>query len=402
MVKVLRLCSVFEAPKASLARSRTFDVVGGMQVHTARLTAALDDLGVDQTVITAYRPGAPRSERLGRHATVVRAGLPTRRFRQLYGVASIPEIPRAGRPDVVHAHVGEDLAIGPLARWAAARTDAPIVVTVHCSLRHTVVTHDLRSAILRAVGGPIQDRLLRAAGGVLVLTEPAAELLAGAGVPPERIRVVPLGVDLDASDGAPRPPMMGRRPWVVYAGRLVREKGVRDLVEAVGRLPDVGLLVVGDGPDRPFLEEAVARLGASERVRFVGAVRHADVQPFLRHADAVVLPSWFEERGRVLLEAMAAGTPVIAARSAGAAETVRDGVDGLVVPPRAPEALAVAIDRLLNDERLAATLVAAGRATAATQPLSSLTSATLDAYRTVLAERGRDPGLVAQPEAIAP
>ena len=399
---MLRLCSVFEAPKASLARSRTFDVVGGMQVHTARLTAALDDLGIDQTVISAFRPGAPRSERIGRRATVVRVGLPTRSLRQLYGVASIPEILRPGRPDVVHAHVGEDLAIAPLARWAAARAGAPIVVTVHCSLRNTVVPHDLRSAIFRAVGGPIQDRLLRAAGMVLVLTQPTAELLAGAGVPPERIRVVPLGIDLDASDRAPRPAVMDHRPWVVYAGRLVREKGVRDLVEAIGRLPGVGLLVVGDGPDRPALEEAAARFGMADRIRFVGAVGNADVQPFLRHADVVVLPSWFEERGRVLVEAMAAGTAVIAARSAGAPETVRDGVDGLVVPPRAPEALAAAIERLLADERLAATLSAGGRTTAATQPLSALTSETLDAYRTVLAERGPDPALVVRSGVTAP
>src|SRR5919201_256149 len=86
-MRVLRLCSVLGAPPASLRASRSFDVLGGMQVHTARLTAGLDELGLDQTVITAYRPGAPRAQRLGRRAFVHRAGVPLRHVRQLYGVA---------------------------------------------------------------------------------------------------------------------------------------------------------------------------------------------------------------------------------------------------------------------------------------------------------------------------
>src|SRR5919201_4966445 len=112
--RVLGFCPVFEAPPASLRASRSFDVLGGMQVHTARLTAALDELGLDQTVITAYRPGAPRVQRLGRRAIVHRAGVPLRHVRQLYGVASIPLVIRGPAPDVGHVHLGEDVAILPL------------------------------------------------------------------------------------------------------------------------------------------------------------------------------------------------------------------------------------------------------------------------------------------------
>jgi glycosyltransferase involved in cell wall biosynthesis len=355
-----------------------------MQVHTARLTAALDELGLDQTVITAYRPGAPRVQRIGHRAVVHRAGVPLRHVRQLYGVASIPLVIRGPAPDVVHVHLGEDIAILPLARWAARRAKAPLVATVHCSLRHTVVPHGIRSAMLRAIGGPLQLELLRAADAVLVLSERAAEFLVDDGVDPMRLRVVALGVDLEPGGGERRPAATDRRPTVVFAGRLVPEKGVHELIEALGSLPEVGLLVVGDGPERRSLEAAAAAMGMADRIRFVGAVAHADVHAYLRDADVVVAPSWFEERGRVLLEAMAAGTPVIAARSGGPVETVKDGVNGLLVPPRAPKALAAAIARVLSDDRLAAALAAAGRRTAATQPLSSLVADTLDVYRTVL------------------
>jgi glycogen synthase len=382
---VLRLCSVFEAPPASLARAAAFDVVGGMQVHTARLTGALDDRGIDQTVITAFRPGAPRDHRLGARTRVRRVGVPVRHLRQLYGMASVPAVIGAARPDLVHVHLGEDVAIVPLARWAARRAQAPIVATVHCSLRHTIVPHGARSAMLRAIGGSAQLELLRSAGAVLVLTERAAELLASEGVSASRIRVVALGIDLDAARGTPRPAVMDPRPWVVYAGRLVREKGVWELIEAVGRhLPDAGLLVVGDGPERAALEAAVHGLDAMDRIRFVGAMPHAEVQPFLHHAEVVVLPSWFEERGRVLLEAMAAGTPVVATRTGGIPATVQDGVNGLLVPPRAPEALAAAIGRVLGDAKLPAPMGAAGRATAAEHSIGSLADATLATYETVL------------------
>src|SRR5262245_43626213 len=138
-MRVLRLCSVYGAASASTAGG--FDTVGGMQVHTDRLTDALDARGVTQVVVTAYRPALPRIERLGARSRVVRVGVPIRRFRQLYGVAALPEIARIGRVDLVHVHLGEDLAIVPLARWAADRAGAPLVATVHCHLGHTLVEH---------------------------------------------------------------------------------------------------------------------------------------------------------------------------------------------------------------------------------------------------------------------
>lgn len=393
-MRVLRLCSVYEAPPEAFTRSLGFDAIGGMQVHTARLTEALDARGVGQTVITGHRPGAGRVQLVGVRSRVVRAGLPIRRFRQLYGVAAVPEMARTGRVDLVHVHLGEDLAIAPLARWAASRAGMPLVATVHCSLGHTLMGHDARSAILRAVGGPVHSSLLRSADAVLVLSDRIADELVASGVPGSRIRVVPLGIELETDRRLPRPESMNGRRWIVYAGRLVREKGVRELVAAFGTLTaaDAQLVIVGDGPDRPALEAAARGLASGHRIRFVGAVPNTRVGAYLRHADLVVLPSWYEERGRVLLEAMAVGTPVVATRTGGIPATVQDGLNGVLVPPRDPRRLAGAIDRVLGDERLARAMAAAGRATASEHGIGALADATLAAYEAVLgrvAERRR-------------
>ncbi len=393
-MRVLRLCSVYEAPPEAFRRSAGFDAIGGMQVHTARLTEALDARGVEQTVITAYRPAAERVQLVSVRSRVIRAGLPIRRFRQLYGVAAVPEIARTGRVDLVHVHLGEDIAIVPLALWAASRARVPLVATVHCSLGHTLVGHDTRSAVLRAVGGPVQASLLRSADAVLVLSDRIADELVASGVPGSRVRVVPLGIELDTDLPHPRPGSMDGRRSIVYAGRLVREKGVRELVAAFGALTaaDVGLIIVGDGPDRATLETAARGLASGHRIRFVGAVPNTRVGAYLRHADLVVVPSWYEERGRVLLEAMAVGTPVVATRTGGIPATVQDGLTGLLVPPRDPGPLAAAIDRILGDDGLAGAMAAAGRATASEHGIGALADATLAAYEAVwrrVAERRR-------------
>ena len=94
---------------------------------------------------------------------MIRTGAPVRRLRQLYGVTSIPTLLAHERVDIVHAHLGEDIAVPIIARVAAASTLAPIVATVHCSIRHTLEGHDARSRSLRAVGAPLELALLRRA-----------------------------------------------------------------------------------------------------------------------------------------------------------------------------------------------------------------------------------------------
>jgi glycogen(starch) synthase len=356
-IRVLRLCSVFEPPPSALAgKGVKFDLIGGMQNHTAELTRALDRRGVVQTVLTTRPPTAPHFQRLGDHARVIRLGLPVRRFRQLYGPQAAIIAPiLALRADVVHVHLGEDLAVLPAGAAAARLRHLPLVLTVHTSLRHTLAVSDLRSAILKALGGPIERLGEHSAEAVLVITPRLCRLLVSDGVDENRIHVIPPGVNPSLFEGPFEDPFSGvGKPRVVFVGRLASQKGVGTLVSAAALLedPSAQVLLVGDGPKRKALERRARRIGVGDRVRFEGFVAHERLPAAMAHADLLVLPSVYEELGTVLLEAMQAGLPIVASKTGGIPDVIEDGVNGMLVPPGEPEALARAIDRLLADRDL--------------------------------------------------
>lgn len=143
------------------------------------------------------------------------------------------------------------------------------------------------------------------------------------------------------------------------AGRLTAQKALGDTLEALARVPGAALLVLGDGPEQAALARRAAELGVSNRVRFLGAGTRDDVIALFRAVDAALLTSAWENLPHTLLEALAAGTPVIATAVGGIPEVVRDGENGLLVPPRDAAAIAAAIDRLVHDGALRASLAAA-------------------------------------------
>jgi glycosyltransferase involved in cell wall biosynthesis len=171
------------------------------------------------------------------------------------------------------------------------------------------------------------------------LAEDASALGAG------DVRVIPSGVDIPESVADPDEP-----PHVLYVGRLSEEKGVRDLADATHGLP---LVVVGDGPLRDLLPQTV------------GFVPHAELGQYYERAAAVVVPSRREGYGIAAREAMAYGRPVVATAVGGLLDAVEDGVTGLLVPPRDPDSLRAALDRLLRDSAMRARLGAAARERAA-------------------------------------
>jgi glycosyltransferase involved in cell wall biosynthesis len=187
--------------------------------------------------------------------------------------------------------------------------------------------------------------------------------LLGAGTP---VRVVPNSVDAARITPTDRRPERGR---VLTVARLVEKKGISDLVEACDRLTHDGmtvkLIVVGDGPERPTLEAAssAARVDAE----FLGPRPHEDVIEQFRRAAVFVLPCVHARSGdrdglpTSVLEAMAAGVPVVTTSVNGLPEAVVHGSTGLVVPEHDADALAAAIRKLLDDPDLGATLAASAR-----------------------------------------
>jgi glycosyltransferase involved in cell wall biosynthesis len=188
------------------------------------------------------------------------------------------------------------------------------------------------------------------------------------GCPLGKIVVIPNGVDAEQFSVSPGPPdelrgLGGDGQLVGTITRLVWKRGHEELLRAAALVnrsePGARLVVVGDGPLRPTLEGQARELGLGGAVRFLGAVPRA--ARLLPHLDVFVLSSVWEGMSNGLLEAMAAGRPVVATRVGGNPECVVDGESGLLVPPRDPEAMAAAIVRLLREPELARRLGQAAR-----------------------------------------
>lgn len=213
------------------------------------------------------------------------------------------------------------------------------------------------------------------------------------------VAVIPLGVDIDRFASAQSRAMQGiERPRIGFIGRLEPVKGLDVLLDAFGRMQqEASLVIVGDGAERERLQAKAP----PSRVHFSGTVDFDDVPGVLKALDALVLPSVTilplhrEQFGRVLVEAMAAGVPVVGSDSGAIPEVIGDA--GLVVPERDPVALAAALDRLLAEPHLRANLVERGRQRAQRHyGWAAIASQTVDLFRSALQHRRRAIGRLAE------
>jgi glycosyltransferase involved in cell wall biosynthesis len=336
-------------------------------------------------------------------------------------VASLVSILARERPDVLHIHAytrGVPFEAGSAAR----ELGIPVIVTYHtptvtCArgslIRNGEVVCDgalivsrCAACMLRLSGlpGPVADTFGRlptavgqfvraiapAAGGLatpLRMTEimkrrhdrirnhlasatavvaPSswvAALVIGEGVPPERVLVSPQGTNAFS-----RPPRdrasQGGPVLLALPARYSREKGIEVVLNAMQTVPDADIRLDVFGPSqhaeaREYRRELEARFGRDSRIRFLDAVDPDQVVATLARADAAVVPSmWMETGPLVVLEAFAAGVPVIGSALGGIAERVRDGVDGLLVPPGNVAAWASVLALFAADPGLRARLAA--------------------------------------------
>jgi glycosyltransferase involved in cell wall biosynthesis len=224
----------------------------------------------------------------------------------------------------------------------------------------------------------LRRRALRAAHAVVVPSRYLAGLVEGWGVASHLVHVVPnawsgdarsaesaaAGVARERDSAAARMRNTGvaaSLPEVVTVCRLVPWKAVDGVIDAVAALPGVRLAVVGDGPERAALGAHACARGVADRVTFHGTVPPDEVQRRLAAGAVFVLNSRYEGFPHVVLEAFAAGVPVVAAAAGGTPEVVRDGVTGLLVPPRDAGALREAVRSVLTDADLRNKLVTGGR-----------------------------------------
>ncbi|HEU0103177.1 MAG TPA: glycosyltransferase family 4 protein [Mycobacteriales bacterium] len=274
---------------------------------------------------------------------------------------------RATRPDVVHDN--QTLGYGLL---GLQRDGQHVVATCHHPITVDRV-HDLEAArtwrkrlattrwysFLR-----MQRRVLRALPAVLTVSRSSADDIArDFGLPPERLTVVPVGVETDVFV----PPTLPRVPGrvVATASADVPVKGLVPLLEAVAKLRterNVELVVVGKAKPGGPAAATIERLGLADHVRFVTGVSEAELVAIFGSAQVAVVPSLYEGFSLPAVEVMACATPLVATTAGALPEVVGpDGVAALHVAPGDPEALAAAIGRVLDDPALAARLGAAGR-----------------------------------------
>ncbi|HET8872328.1 MAG TPA: glycosyltransferase, partial [Gaiellaceae bacterium] len=187
---------------------------------------------------------------------------------------------------------------------------------------------------------------------------------------------------------APRASLKRKVPKIIAVGRLKAPKDFLTLVRAASRLPEgAETLIVGEGPDRLRLEQEINALGVTERVRLLG--ERYDVPKLLADADVFVLSSASEGMPVSVLEAMAAGLPVVSSRVGGVPELVVDGETGILVRPGDASALAAALSGLITDPAKRRSLGAAGRARAEERfDLEPFRRAHVELYSRELARRG--------------
>jgi glycosyltransferase involved in cell wall biosynthesis len=357
----------------------TLAEVGGAQSYVALLLPALV---VDFDVIVAAHGAGPlrdATEAAGARFVPLENVRRPIGVRDLAGFVELVRLLRRERPDILHASSSKAGVLGRLAGFLAG---VPIRV---------FTVHGWAFAAYAGLTGRLYrwaDRLVRPLTTVTVCVserERTAGLAAGT-CDPERTVVIPNAVDVA---GARRLRPNGRqRPLIVSVGRLKAPKDFLTLVRALGKLPrdSFGAVIVGEGPDRRRLEEEIELVGLGERVRLAGERR--DVPELLAEADVFALASASEGMPVSVLEAMAAGLPVVASRVGGLPEQVADGETGVLVEPGDPDDLARALARLLVDGELRRRLGAAGRVRAEEAfDLEPFRRAHLELYSRELARR---------------
>jgi glycosyltransferase involved in cell wall biosynthesis len=349
--------------------------VGGPALHVSYLSRELDKIGYETTLVAGSIGGSEGSmEYVAEELGVEPVYLPAlqREISPLQDLAAARELLkliRRIRPDILHTHTAKAGAVGRLAAQLAGPA------------RPKVVVHTFHGHVLRGYFGPakteafrrLEQGLARSSDALIAVSPEVRDDLVALGVAPaEKITVIRLGLDLEqrlaTAPGAAETlrrelGLVDGRFLVSWLGRMTEIKRVDDLLRAFARLRERGcdadLLLVGDGPLRGDLEKLAGELGIRGRCHFTGF--RSDVGAIYAASDAIVLTSANEGTPVTVIEAQAAGKPVVSTDVGGVRDIVTDGVSGFVVPPGDVDSLADRLRLLADDPELRGRLGEAGR-----------------------------------------
>ncbi|MBS3887095.1 MAG: glycosyltransferase family 4 protein [Firmicutes bacterium] len=284
---------------------------------------------------------------------------------------------------LLHAH-GFKVAL--LSRPVSRYCKVPCLVTIHGDLAHG------GTAKYRLVYRKAERALSGWAEGYVTVSHWLAELLiADFRVPAERIVIIPNGILLNTGESFSlgELPFTAEVPLVGTVARLAPQKGVEHFLLAAKELahifPELRFMVVGDGPLRMRLERLCGELGIVDKVYFAGF--RQDVPAILQRLHLFVQSSVSEGQGITVLEAMAAGCPVVASAAGGLKELIKDGETGLLVQPGNPHALAQAVAQLLRNKQLRQQITVKARIFATKYDLAEMITKTREVYLRILEGR---------------
>lgn len=324
--------------------------IGGTETLVRDLCHVQQAAGHLVTVVSRALPGCPAEDEIDNIPVWRRPVLEEDLIQQpallSQQVKACAAYKRRFQPDVIHVH-GSHMAgwLHLLTRDAAS---CPTVVSLHAPIR---------------LPAPVLRRLLIEVDAVAAVSasmkQQFSPLLAGRTGP---VRIIHNGLAFPAESPAPL-----RQPATALClGRMVHEKGFDIALRALSQVPEIRLIVAGDGIGLPALQQLAKELNIADRVDFRGWVHPHAVPNLFNEVSVVLMPSrWEEPFGLVALQAAQMGRPIIASRIGGLPEIIRHGETGLLVPPEDPSALADALLTLSDGPRIAATMGAAARLHAA-------------------------------------
>ena len=370
-----------------------FPVLGGIENHVKVLAEAQAARGHNVTVLVA-NPGRRTVVEMTEGVRLVKAG-------RWGTAASTPISPALFRwvarlkADVAHLHFPHPP--GEVAHLLFGRTRR-VVITYHSDI--------VRQRTLRTLYHPLLWVVLRRADRLIATSTTYIESSQYLGRLRDKCTVVPIGADLERFDHIDPArveslrqrffPQRDSLPTLIFVGRLRYYKGLDDLLRAMPEIPSARLLIVGDGPMRAPWEQLTHELNLAGRVTFAGEVDDADLPASYKLGDLFVLPAnaRAEAFGTVLVEAMAAGLPVVSTEVGSGTSWVNlNGTTGSIVPPRDPKALAAAINALLSDPaRRAGMGRAAHQRAQAEFSQAAMIQRVEQVYREVLAGKGKRAG----------
>jgi D-inositol-3-phosphate glycosyltransferase len=370
----IAVLSVHTSPLARLGGY----AAGGMNVYVRETALRLGRRGYSVDIFTRDDGSQPQTLSLGRGVRLVSlpAG-PQEPLSKEQSAEFLPNFLHAMQQfrqrndlhyDLLHSHYWH---AGWVASLLAPRWGIPHVAMFHTlgevKNRAHFSEHETEQRIAT------ERRIAHSADRVVCFGEHEKHVLTSFyNTPPERIAIIPCGVDLRRfrpldQQATRRTLGLGPEPLVLYVGRLEPLKGIDILIDAMAQLErkDAQLLIVGGDeqaePEVARLKAAAIEAGVEHRIHFTGSVDQAELPYYYNAADVCVMPSYYESFGLVAVEAMACGTPVIASRVGGLATTVEDGETGYLIPWRCPEPFAERIDLILGNDELRRNLGKAAR-----------------------------------------